>query len=68
MATSGENVGVTIVDTFCTNPTRYWHRFDEDCNFSGEVDVYTDSDGSAIWTCPYCGHVNTTTCERLGIE
>ena len=66
MATSGENVGVTIVDTFCTNPSvNYWKRFDKPCNFSVEVDVSVDSDGSAIWTCPYCAQVNTTTWDAI---
>jgi len=57
MATSGENVVRSVVDTYCTKPTSLF-GFDLDCNFGGFVDLYTDEDGSAWFTCPSCATVN----------
>lgn len=68
MATSGQGASWTVVDTFCTLTVTYWHRFDQLCNWAGLVDVETDSNGTARFTCPYCAGLNETTCERLGLE
>lgn len=68
MPTSGQGRSCTVVDTFCTKDVLYWRMFEKPCNFTGEVDVYADTDGYADWTCPYCGQVNETTTDRLGLE
>ena len=61
MATSGTAVVRYTVDTFCTEPM---FHFDIACPWMGEVDVYVDSDNSAVFTCGN-GHVNNTTWDAI---
>ena len=63
MPTSGENVTRHTVNTFCTEPVDPF-GFDLTCNWSGDVDVYVDSDSSAVFTCGN-GHQNETTWDEL---
>jgi len=57
MATSGEDERVSIVDTYCTRDVTLLSQ-DLICNWAGEVDLRTFSDGHAEWTCPYCVFVH----------
>ena len=63
MATSGENVTRYTIDTYCTEPVTLL-GFDLDCNWAGEVDVYVDSDNSAVFVCGN-GHTNNTTWDAI---
>ena len=67
--TSGQGASDTRWYVNCTNDVLYWQRFWDECNFSGFVEVSADlADGSAIWTCLYCGNETTTTTDALGIS
>ena len=63
MATSGEAVTRHTLNTYCTEPVTLM-GFDLACNWSGDVDVYVDSDNSAVFTCGN-GHVNETTWDAI---
>ena len=63
MATSGENVTRHTVSTYCTAAVDLF-GFDLTCNWEGDVDVYVDSDNSAVFTCGN-GHVNETTWDAI---
>jgi len=64
MATSGEAVVRYTVNTYCTRPHEYFGSFDLTCEWDGDVDVYVDSDNTAVFTCGN-GHVNETTWDGL---
>jgi hypothetical protein len=64
MATSGEAVVRYTVDTYCTQGVNLFGFEDLTCNWEGAVDVYVDSDDSAVFTCGD-GHVNRTTWREL---
>ena len=57
MATSGEDVLISMVTAECTAPTVIF-GFDLLCNFAGMVDLEFDTDGSATWECPSCHHLH----------
>ena len=64
MATSGEAVTRHTVITYCTAGVDLFGFEDLTCNWSGDVDVYVDSDNSAVFTCGN-GHVNETTWDAI---
>ena len=64
MATSGEAVTRNTVNTYCTTGVDLFGFEDLTCNWSGDVDVYVDSDNKAHFTCDN-GHRNETTWEDL---
>ncbi|TFD80685.1 hypothetical protein E3T54_02785 [Cryobacterium sp. Sr8] len=65
MSTSGEAVRRYTVNTYCTAPFTPFGFDDLTCNWDGDVDVYADSDGTAVFTCGN-GHNNETTMGDLG--
>jgi hypothetical protein len=64
MATSGENVVRYTVNTVCSVEINFFQQFPKPCNWDGDVDVYVDSDNSAVFTCGN-GHVNETTWDAI---
>lgn len=64
--TSGVNVVRYTVNTYCTQPVTLM-GFDLECNWDGDVDVYVDSDNSAVFVCGN-GHHNETTWDALGMD
>lgn len=63
MATSGEAVVRYTVNTYCAQAEPLF-GFDLTCPWEGDVDVYVDSDNSAVFTCGN-GHQNETTWDEL---
>ena len=65
MATSGENVTRYTVNTYCAHPFDAFGFDHLTCDWDGDVDVYVDSDNTAVFVCGN-GHTNNTTWDQIG--